>query len=241
MSKKILILLLAMTLVMSSVMIVSASTFEQDVTFNLTVGCDLINCSDGNVNLTLSDPDGLIIIDNLIMENHTGYVSYIIPASNVSQNGEYTYYVSSDTDYYYNTFTITPNGEEPNLTKGLIFFLCASATLCLLLMSIFGTFHLEHYMSKFALYWCSHLLAIAVTFMLWNGSLNFLTGHPFVVGFFRILWWVSMISVFPMILLSVAWMFYIHTVTKEMERLIDGGMSPEEAFMKTKPRRRLFS
>lgn len=207
---------------------------------------------DGCVDLYVSDadstyanftsmkyPNQTIEYYNLAMTQN-GY-DFTYNFCNTSQNGEYFYTVCGDPvgkdPCKSFDFLVTPNGEIPDNSKIGVYLLSVFVILMFLGFAIFGIFKSENYVAQFALYWISHLLFVALSFMLWNGSLNFLTGHAFVIGFFRILWWVAMISMFPMLILSAVWMFYTHVVTKEMEKLINGGMSPEEAFTRTKRRK----
>ena len=128
------------------------------------------------------------------------------------------------------TLTLTPNGEEPTTPK-LIFHYGSILLLFLFFVStIVGMLKVEDPKGTFALYWASHLLFVAITFMLWNGSLNLLTSAPFVISFFKIMFWVAIISVLPMIILSVAWMIYVLATCKDVQSLIDRGSTSEEAW-----------
>lgn len=234
MSKKILISLSIIMLLL--ITLISAVTYKQNTAIVFAISCDYINCSDGNVLLTVSDPEGLVVVDSQVMTNKTGYVQYNLTTNDTANIGTYSFYLKSDTDYYTSTFNITPNGRDLNVADGIM-FLAFVFVLCLFLgLAIYGIFYIDNYISKFTLYWVSHLLLITLSFTLWHASQNFLIGFPFVIGFFRILWWFVFTSVFPMLLLSIAWVIYIHTVTEEMKRLIDGGMSVEEAFTRSKVR-----
>ena len=126
--------------------------------------------------------------------------------------------------------TLTPNGDLPttakiNLQLGLIFILSV-----FLIFSIIGFFKVDHYITKFVFFWISYLLAIALVFMSWNGSANLLTSAPFVEGFFRIIFFVLIIAMFPLVLMSIVWIAYIHTVTDEIKDMMERGMTSEEAW-----------
>lgn len=223
---------------------------KQDQGFNLSI--HVSNISNGvpfpanqvNCSLDLYNSLGTHTLDQGLFTPSASYdLELVIDGGNFSDMGIHAFYIACNQTVQNlggeasGVFEVTYNGEEPTVPKMMMFVIMVLAVLILMLVTIFGTFKVENYGGKFALYWASHLLMVALSFMLWNGSLNFLTGHPFIIGFFRILWWISMISIFPMLILSVVWIFYTHVVTKEMERLINGGMSPEEAFTRTQRRK----
>jgi len=128
------------------------------------------------------------------------------------------------------TLTLTPNGEEPTTPKLLFHYGGIFILFIFLIGSIAGMVKVEDPKATFGLYWVSHLLFVAITFMLWNGSLNLLTSAPFVIGFFKIMFWIAIISVLPMIILSVAWMIYILATCKEVQDLVDRGSTSEDAW-----------
>ena len=125
---------------------------------------------------------------------------------------------------------ITPSGEEPDSAKSTIYISMFFGLLIFFAISLIGLFKTEDYKGKFALYWVTHLLFVAITFTGWTMSAEFLTNVVFMAGMFRILFWISIISMLPMILLSVAWIVYIHTFNEHFERMISKGEDPETAF-----------
>jgi len=135
----------------------------------------------------------------------------------------------SDTVWAY-TLTLTPNGEEATTPKLLFHYGGIFILFIFFIGSIVGMVSVEDPKGAFALYWVSHLLFVAITFMLWDGALNLLTSAPFVIGFFKILFWISIISILPMMILSVAWMIYVMATCKDIQNLIDRGSTSEEAW-----------
>jgi len=128
------------------------------------------------------------------------------------------------------TLTLTPNGEEPTTPKLLFHYGGIFILFIFLIGSIISMIKIEDPKGAFALYWVSHLLFVAITFMLWDGSLNLLTSAPFIIAFFRILFWISIISILPMMISSVAWMIYVLATCKDVQNLIDRGSTSEEAW-----------
>ena len=63
-----------------------------------------------------------------------------------------------------------------------------------------------------------------------NMAENFLAGYPFIIGFFKIAWWFIFVAVFPMFILSMVWIFYIHTMNDHIKKIIKMGEDPATAF-----------
>jgi len=132
---------------------------------------------------------------------------------------------------------ITPSGEEPDGAKATMYVSLFFGLLVFFAIALIGLFKIEDYKGRFALYWVTHLLFIAVTFVGWTMSSEFLTNVSFLAGMFRIIFWVAIGSVIPMFFLSLAWIFYIHTMSDEIRNMMEKGMTPEEAFKKSGQRR----
>jgi hypothetical protein len=116
---------------------------------------------------------------------------------------------------------------------GVLFLL-----LTFLIISVIGIFQVENYMGKFALYWVSHLLIVVWTFSVWQITNGFLIGFVGLAGIFKVLFYVLTIAIFPMIILSIAWIVYIHLFNEHFQKLVDKGEDPETAFTITKKKRR---
>lgn len=172
-----------------------------------------------------------VILDVEMTKRGTEYnYTYCFP----ELNGEYLIngfgdLGGEDTVWAY-TLTLTPNGEEPTTPKLLFHYGGIFILFIFLIGSVIGMIKEEDPKGTFALYWVSHLLFVAITFMLWDGALNLLTSAPFIIGFFRILFWISIISILPMLIMSVVWMIYILATCKDVQDLIDRGSTSEEAW-----------
>ena len=197
------------------------------------------DCTFNNITSIIYPNSTKLILDVNMTKRGTEYnYTYCFP----NMSGKYLVNGVGDLggDYTVWAYTIllTPNGEEPSTPK-LLFHYGSIFILFLFLMgSAIGMVKVNDPKGTFALYWVSHLLLVAITFMLWNGSINFLTSAPFVISFFKIIFWVSIITILPMIMLSVAWMIYVLATCKEVESLIDRGSTEEDAMEKVGRKRR---
>jgi len=100
----------------------------------------------------------------------------------------------------------------------------------LFVMALVGLFTIDNYIGKLALYWVAHVLFVVGTFSMWQFNWGYTTSYLGMAGFWKVLFYVSTIAVFPMIILSLAWIFYIHLFNEHFQKLIDKGESPETAF-----------
>lgn len=108
----------------------------------------------------------------------------------------------------------------------------------LLFISLFALFNIDGYMGKFILYWVSHVLAILITFSAWQIGIDGLLSSMALTGIFHIMFLVLTIAVLPMMILSVAWIVYIHTYNEHFQKLIDKGEDTETAFAMTSKKKK---
>ena len=188
------------------------------------------SCTYNNITSIITPNSTSVILDTEMTKRGTEYnYTYCFP----NQTGEYLINgfgdLGGETTVWAYTLTLTPNGEEPTTPKLLFHYGGIFLLFIFLIGSITGIFKVENPLGTFSFYWVSHLLFVAITFMLWNGSLNLLTSAPFVIGFFRILFWISIISILPMIIMSVAWMIHVFATCKDIQGLIDRGSTEQDA------------
>ena len=105
-------------------------------------------------------------------------------------------------------------------------------------LSLFGVFKVENPSGRLACYWMTHLLFVIGTFAEWQFLHGYALSSIANEGIFKVLFYVSITAVFPMILLSIAWMFYIHTMNDTIKGFMDRGMDEDEAYSRSKSNRR---
>jgi hypothetical protein len=200
----------------------------------------LMDNSSITCNFILANISGEIILNqevNYFSDSHWGID---ILGGNFSYSGGYPYGVSCQDSYggaLSGFFQVTESGVE--LTEGRSLLVIGLLTLLvfLLFISLYSLFNMENYIGKFALYWVSHILMILISFVAWQIAVDGLLGGVALIGIFRIMFWIFTISVLPMIILSGAWIFYIHAFNEHFEKLIDKGVNTEEAFRMTNKKR----
>lgn len=125
---------------------------------------------------------------------------------------------------------VTPNGEEVDGSKTTFNIVLLVILTVFFILALIGLFTINDYRGKFALYWVCHVLLIGISFVAWRYGQDFLFSDGGASGIFKVIFWVSTTAVLPMLLLSIAWIVYIHTVTDEINDLMERGLTPEEAF-----------
>lgn len=212
--------------------------FEKDTCFEIKQIC-FINGSICDVcNITSIDfPNGSRGLNNIVMNRRSGDFNYTYCSSDAlgryNVNG-YCTYVSDVKKPFVVYFDVTPNGEEPTTSKSILYIGLIFSLILFFCISLWGLLTVENIWGRFALFWVSYLFVIAVSFTIWDFGLNFLTGTPFLTAMSRITFYVLLIGMFPVMLMSLAWVIYIHTVTGEMKDMMEKGMSPEEAWTRRK-------
>ena len=111
-----------------------------------------------------------------------------------------------------------------NFNMGMIFLMI------LFLLGIMGLVKFDNPSGKLACYYVCHVLFIVGTFSMWQFNSGYNLGYLGLAGIYKVLFWVSTVALFPMVILSLAWIFWMHTVTEEIKDMMDRGMTSEEAW-----------
>lgn len=203
--------------------------YAQGSGVDLRISCNIVNCSNGIVNITVLNPNNTLLVDNQSTTKYNGYVLYNL---NLETEGSYSSFLASDNYSVPYNFVVTESGVEitsPSLILGLLAIL-----VIFFFASVLVMFIVDNYIAKFTLYWVSHLLFIIITFIGWQVGVEGLLIGTSIIGIFYWLFLITSIAVFPMVILSIAWIVYIHLYNEHMEKLIDKGEDPETAFALTK-------
>jgi hypothetical protein len=183
--------------------------------------------------LFLANISGEVILNQDVDYFSDGHWGIDIAGGNFSYAGGYPYGVSCQDDYggaLSGFFQVTEGGIEYTEGRSLLTIGLLGLLVLLFFISLFALFKVEDYRGKFALYWVSHLFLILIFFVGWQIGVEGLLSETALTGIFRILFWVTIVSAFPMVLLSLAWVFYVHTMNDHVKRLIEKGEDPETAF-----------
>lgn len=204
--------------------------------FNRTNGArlsgDVVSCE-----VELADPNGtLIMTGNPTVDD--GHFHMSRPPNIITEAGMYALTIvcndSTTGGYTTHYFKATIYGEGLTEGRSINFNFGMLFLMILFLMALIGTFKIENYIGKFVCYWITHVFFIVGTFSVWQFNIGHSVATSGLAGIFKVLFYTSTIAVFPMILLSIVWIFYIHTMTDEVKSLMDRGMNSEEAWDRAK-------
>lgn len=126
-------------------------------------------------------------------------------------------------------YTFTPNGEDASVGKaifyiGLIFILIIFFIVCFISFIKF-----DNLLNRVGMIGFCYLLLIAITFIGWNMAQDFLTSSPFLIEMMRIIFFVLIVGAFPLLIGAFAWYLLMLFKIKEIQNLMDKGMSFDEA------------
>jgi len=135
-------------------------------------------------------------------------------------------------------FVINDYGEELTQGESFSFNFSMLFLFFLFILSLIGMFTIENYIAKFTFYWICHVLFVVGTFSLWQFNQGFAIGYVGLSGVYKVLFYVSITALFPMVLVSIAWIVYLHAFNEHMQKMLDKGESPETAFQLTKRKKK---
>lgn len=237
--KKILLILILGMFLVSFTCAVSIGTFKQSEDVQLYQTCD--DCTYCNFTI-IKYPNSSEIITDVETTKRATYFYYDLNGANTSDLGEYTYCYECGDGTNKATgcinFEITGNGKE--LTDGIAtnFNFSMAFLLVFFFLSLIGIFKFENPTGKLACYWVAHVLFVVGTFSVWQFNGGYAIAYTGLAGIFKVLFYVSIIAMFPMVLLSLAWIFYIHVMNDTIKGFMERGMDEQEAHKRAKEKQK---
>jgi hypothetical protein len=209
--------------------------------FNKTNGVPITSGVSCHSNLYGQDGSHQSLVSSSTVVRIFDYVM-AFDSGNFTERGEYTIKIGCNSSAYGGgtefSFYVNDYGHELKEGEAWMFYGGSLILFLLFLMSLVGIFKVDDYKGKFALYWVTHVLFIALTFSIWQFNEGFTIAFTGISGIFKIMFYVSTIAVFPMVLLSIAWIFYIHTMNDDIKKMMGRGMDEGEAYDRARRKRR---
>jgi len=166
--------------------------------------------------------------------SHIFDYSFDLDANNFSKRGEYeakfqcnSSTLGGSTQLF---FIVNGFGEELTTAHSFKFNSAMLFFMILFLLALGGVIGFETPVGKFACYWVAHTLFIIGTFCMWQFNQGYTTSFLGMVGVWKVMFYVSIFAMLPMIILSIAMMIVYFSTGKEITRLMDHGMSEDEAY-----------
>lgn len=169
-----------------------------------------------------------------------------IDGGNFSQVGTHQYIIQCNGTYGVDKlggfisgeFYVNQFGEELTTGRSITFNFAMLFLMVLFVLSLVGLFTFENPSGKLASYWFAHLLFIVGTFSVWTFNAGFSLDYLGLASIYKILFYVSITAVFPMILLSMAWIFYMHLMNDTIKGFMERGIPEDEAYERARRRKK---
>lgn len=124
---------------------------------------------------------------------------------------------------------VTESGNEITKENNIIGMSLIFVMLFLITLSVYGFFRFEDYRGKFALFLVTYLLLISLSFGAWQLGYESVLEGIGLVEIFRLIFYILIIGLIPVVFLSFVWVIYTHIYSKELRNMLEKGMSPDEA------------
>jgi len=207
--------------------------FKQDKVADIKVPCFNNNsyCSvDAQCNITISYPNGTILVDNGIMTNNISFHNYTLNTNLTSLNGDYSTSIVcndvSNNGFSTFTFKITPSGTEPSTAQGIVYLILIAIAIILLLLCVFFAWSIDgkneydfgggiisvnyNKYVKQGLWLFSYIFLIVIAFFTWQMANQFLF-LDFMTGFLRLTFIVLVLFFLPLFLL-IFWFTFMKAI-----------------------------
>jgi len=196
-------------------------------------------------NVTIINPDGNVLVDNLAMTNIGSTFNYTLNSTQTSTNGDYLFipmFNDNGTKFYNSlTFYVTPSGTEPDLTQGLMYLVMVGVCILLFGLCLYYSINVNgsntydltgkllkvnygKYLKVF-LFNIAFVLLGGVLFFVHEISLNFLW-LSFSTGIVEVLMQIVWILVLIIFVFSLVFMTLRWILDTEIDKLATRGLKP---------------
>ncbi len=226
------------------VQVADAIALNKNITVNVyaTDVDDGLEVTDADCDLTIYNDQGEYIFnENDVLSGLNDYYVFEIDEGNFTEIGTLSViaYCNNSLKGGLKSFEIIVNnyGEKLDTGHAEIFNNSMWFLMVLFVLSLIGIFIFENPAGKLASYWVCHVLFVVGCFSVWQFNSGFAIAYVGLSGVFKVLFYVSAIAMFPMVILSLAWIFYIHTMNDTIKGFMDRGMDEDEAVRRSSKRR----
>lgn len=136
--------------------------------------------------------------------------------------------------FYSQELEVNGYGEELITSLAINFNFAMVFLIILFVLGIIGIFVFENPAGKLACFWFSYVLFVVGNFSVWQFNEGYTLAYMGMASTFKVLFYVSIIGMFPLVLLSLAWIFYIHVMNDDMKKMMDRGMDEDEAYSRAR-------
>lgn len=187
--------------------------------------------------LDLYSPSGIEIMHSKMTAGGSDYYVFV-NQYNFTSYGSHSFIIqcntTTQTGFANGIFEVSHSGLELTIGRavidiGLLFLFLVFLIGCVVLFM-----ESDHLLAKVGFLGLGYLLLIAITFISWNMANDFITSTIFIAEMFRILFFVLIIGLFPLLIGAFAYYLIMLSKIKEIERLMTKGFSLEDAERRVK-------
>ena len=234
------VLLVAFIMLMVSSFVVAQPNYQKETDVTLSVPCTINGavCGVGAVCVgTVLDPDDLVLYNEEPMTQDNAVFELNITSSDTSKNGEYRFSVSctqgGKSSFKNLVFLVSPNGEQATTGKGILYGALFLVLIILFSLCVYGGYVVEGVVGKSAFWLTAYLFLIAISFIGWNLSIDYLTSAPFIESFLRIMFLFLLYALFPVIIFLTFYTMWMMHKIDAIQNMINKGMPIDEAYERT--------
>ena len=178
----------------------------------------------------------LEIVDTTVSHNFD--YSFDVSAGNFSEVGDYYYIIQCNNSYLGGfievPFEVTPNGLELSTSRAIVDIGLLLILIIFLIGAVILFMESENLLVRVGTLGLGYLLLIAINFIAWNMASDFILSAPFIASMFKIMFFVLIVGLFPLVLGLFIWYFLMLWKIKEIERLMTRGLDFNEASRRIK-------
>lgn len=183
-------------------------------------------------NITTLETKTLIDLNYEMSRNGQTFSATIL-SGNLSETGDTCFNIECSDGVSKTTgqrcYTLTPNGEEATIGKAVFYIGLVSILIIFLIICLVSFVKFDNLLNRVGMIGLGYLFLIAITFIGWNMAQDFLTSSPFLIEMMRIIFFVLIVGAFPLLIGAFAWYLLMLFKIKEIQNLMDKGMSFDEA------------
>jgi hypothetical protein len=152
---------------------------------------------------------------------------------NTTQNG--VYIVTGIGDYngevtiWNYDFIITPNGDVLDISSVLLLILITLLITFILISTISTMIKTNSYTIKVVFFDISYLIVLSLAYVIWYVATNFIYTLPILSSLLYYSWFILLILIFPMIIVSISLILISNLQQKNNQKLLSMGYSTDDA------------
>lgn len=233
-------ILLFLFLIFLIPLVIANPIYRQSSEINLKVPCtnNGTYCSGSAVcNATLINPIGVILKNGVQMDKDIAIYNLSLAVNDTNSIGEWEFTICCvdgvDNNCRTLNFETTPNGQETTVGKSIFYMGGVFLLIFLMGLTIIGWTHSKQIHNKFIFFYLFWVLLVAMSYIAYVGSTNYLSTISFAGAFFKWAFYLSVIGILPILFGSFIFVIWRAITVPEIQRMLDHGVPEDEALARS--------